>query len=255
MSTQSTQPVPPAHQLLVTDAGSLFSRRGLLCYTVEALGTFILVFCGAGAVVIDSVTGGGVTHVGVGLTFGLVVAAMVYATGHLSGAHINPAITFAFAVARRFPWHAVPFYWAAQLLGAVGAGLSLWALFGNVASLGATLPAGSAAQSFGLEIVLTFILAFVIMAVATDARAKGAQAAIAAGAVVGLEAIFAGPVSGASMNPARSFGPVLVSGNWHAHWVYWAAPLIGGALGALAYGALRAADPGTVSHGGDRQHG
>ncbi|MSP79025.1 MAG: MIP family channel protein [Dehalococcoidia bacterium] len=212
-------------------------------YLAEAIGTFGLVFAGAGAVVIDTVTNGGVTHVGISLTFGLIIAAMIYATGHLSGAHFNPSVTLAFAIAGTFPWRQVPFYWAAQIIGAIAAALALRALFGNVAGLGATLPAGSAMQSFLLEIVLAFFLMFVIMAVATDARAVGAQAAIAIGATVALEAVFAGPISGASMNPARSFGPALISGAMAHQWIYWAGPIIGAALGALAYQLVRRASP------------
>ena len=223
------------------------SKGLLLCCLAEAIGTFALVFAGAGAVVINALTDGAVTQVGVGLTFGLIVAAMVYATGHLSGAHINPAVTLAFALVGRFPFRRVPLYWAAQLAGATVAALVVWALFGDTADLGATLPSGAAVQSLGLEVVLTFILMFVIMAVATDARAQGPHAAAAIGAVVALEATFAGPISGASMNPARSFGPALVSGVMAHHWVYWVGPVVGAALGALAYQAVRKASPETMA--------
>lgn len=201
---------------------------------------------GAGAVVVNAMTEGGVSQVGVGLTFALVVTAMVYALGGRSGAHINPAVTLGFALAQRFPLTWVPLYWVAQLLGAAVAALVLWALFGNVSSLGATLPVGPALQSLGPKTVLTFVLGFVVLGVATGPRAEGAHAALAIGAVVALGATFAGPFSGASMNPARSFGPALVSGAWTHHWVYWGGPLTGAALGVLAHQVVRkAVPPGT----------
>ena len=205
----------------------------------EFIGTFSLVFAGTGAIIINDLSGGEVTQVGIGLTFGLIVAAMVYATGHISGAHINPAVTLGFCLTRHFPLKEMPVYWAAQLGGAAIASLSLRALFGVVADLGATLPAGSTSQSFGLEIVLTFFLMFVIMAVATDVRAVGPTAALAIGGTVGLDSIFAGQISGASMNPARSFGPALVGSVWTDHWVYWASPAIGAGIGSLFYKCLR----------------
>lgn len=201
----------------------------------EALGTAILVFAGTGAIVIDEISGGRVTHLGVGLTFGMTVCAVIYATGHISGAHINPAVTLGFALAKHFPWRDVPLYWGAQLVGAAMGSAGLLALFGQTGNMGATVPAGSALQSLGMEVALTFILMFVIMAVATDQRAVGQGAAIAIGTTVGLEAIFAGPISGASMNPARSLGPALTGGVWTGHWLYWLGPLAGAAIGALVY--------------------
>ena len=180
---------------------------------------------------------------GVGLVFGLVIAAMIYATSHISGAHLNPAVTLGFVLARHFPLGRLAGYWLAQVGGALLASLALRLLFGSVARLGATVPMGSggAWQSFGLEIMLTFFLMFVIMAVATDTRAVGQAAALAIGAVVGLEALFAGPISGASMNPARSLGPALVDWVWTAQWVYVTAPFVGATLGALLYRWLRRA--------------
>lgn len=206
----------------------------------EAIGTFSLVFAGTGAIVIDAETGGGVSHVGVGLTFGLIVMVMIYAVGHISGAHFNPAVTLGFAVGRHFPWANVPRYWAAQLLGAGAASLLLRGMFGDLAGLGATLPRGSERQSLLLEAVLTAILMFVITAVATDTRAIGQTAAIAIGGTVGLEALFAGPISGASMNPARSLAPALVSWTWEAQWLYVAGPMLGAIVGVLAYRYVRA---------------
>lgn len=208
-------------------------------YLAEFIGTFGLVFAGCGAIVVNALTEGRVTHVGIGLTFGLVIAVMIYATGYLSGAHLNPAVSLAFAVTRHFPGRDLLPYWTAQLTGGMAAGAALRLLFGPAASLGATLPRGPAWQSLVLEGILTFLLMFVIMAMATDGRAVGQSAALAIGATVGLEALFAGPISGASMNPARSFGPALASGAFTHHWVYWAGPCGGALLGALAYEGLR----------------
>lgn len=207
----------------------------------EGLGTFGLVFAGPGAIMIDTLSKGQITHVGVGLVFGLIIATMIYAFGHISGAHFNPAVTLAFVLTRHFPIRRLLFYWAAQLAGATLAALCLRLLLGDVAYLGATLPEGSggAWQSFGLEILLTFFLMIVIMAMATDTRAVGQAAALAIGGTVMLEALFAGPISGASMNPARSLGPALVSWTWTDQWVYLAGPFLGAILGAFVYQYLR----------------
>jgi len=178
-------------------------------------------------------------HVGVAIAFGLVIMAMIYAVGHISGAHFNPAVSFAFAVSRHFPWRRTFAYWAAQLAGAVAAAALLRGSLGNLAHTGATLPSGSQGQSFLWELVLTFFLMFVIMAVATDTRAVGEAAAIAVGGTVGLDAMVGGPISGASMNPARSLGPAVISGDLHAAWLYVVAPIAGAALGALAYRFVR----------------
>jgi len=204
----------------------------------EAAGTFALVFAGCGAIMVDAKTGT-LGHVGVAITFGLVIMAMIYAVGHISGAHLNPAVTLAFALGRHFPWTSLFGYWAAQVLGALAAATILRGSLGNIAHVGATLPAGSQRQSFLWELVLTFFLMFVIMAVATDTRAVGEAAAIAIGGTVGLDAMFGGPISGASMNPARSVGPALVSGDVRALWLYILAPIVGAALGAVTYRFLR----------------
>lgn len=178
-------------------------------------------------------------HVGVSLTFGLIILVMRAAVGHISGAHFNPAVTIAFAVTRHFPWREVFIYVVAQLLGAVLGVLTLRLLIGDVASLGAILPSGSPWQSFGLEIILTAFLMFVIISVATDGRAVSSPAAIAIGFTVALDALWGGPISGASMNPARSFAPALVSGIWTDQWVYWIAPIVGATIGAILYQFLR----------------
>ena len=193
----------------------------------EFVGTLALIFSGCGAAIVDNITGGHIGHVGVGLVFGLVIMAMVYATGHISGAHFNPAVTVAFATIGRFPWRQVPAYIAGQVGAATVGALALLAIFGPVANLGATVPAGSWSQSFGLEIILTFFLMFVITSVATDARSVGGVAGWAIGGTVALAAIFGGPISGASMNPARSLGPALVSGALQDIWLYLLAPVVG----------------------------
>jgi aquaporin NIP len=204
----------------------------------EAIGTFALVFAGAGAVMVDAKTHQ-LGHVGVALTFGLVIMAMIYAVGHISGAHFNAAVTFAFALTRHFPWRRAVAYWIAQFAGAVLAAALLRGSLGNIAHVGATLPSGSQAQSFLWELVLSAFLMFVVLAVATDTRAVGEAAAIAIGATIALDAMFGGPISGASMNPMRSLGPALVSGDLHALWLYIAAPVLGTTVGALAYQFVR----------------
>jgi aquaporin NIP len=216
------------------------ARRAL----AEGLAAFALVFAGCGAIVADAVYGGTLGTVGVALVFGLVVMAMVYATGHLSGAHINPAVTLAFTLTRHFPAREALAYIAAQLAGAALAALLLLAVWTNQpAELGATVPHVGAGSAVVYELVMAALLMFVIMAVATDTRAAGAAAAIAIGGAIGLDALFGGPVTGASMNPARSFGPALVSGEWGDFWVYVAGPIAGAALGALTYQVVRGEHP------------
>ena len=208
-------------------------------YAAEFLGTFGLVFAGTGAIVVDHASGGTVTHVGIALTFGLIVLAMIYTFGDVSGAHLNPAVTTAFAMARRMSWAEVPGYLLAQLAGALAASGLLRGLFPRDENLGATLPAGTAMQSFVLEIVLTFLLMLVILSVSTGAKEKGITAGIAIGAVIGLEAMFAGPICGASMNPARSLAPALVSGHLQYLWLYLIAPVLGAVLAVPACCAFR----------------
>ncbi len=193
----------------------------------EFLGTFTLVFAGTGAIVIDHASGGVIGHAGIALVFGLVVLAMIYTFGDVSGAHLNPAVTLGFAAARRFPVADIPGYLGAQFGGAFAASGLLKLLFPTDLKLGATLPAGSVTQSFILEIVLTAILMLVILSVSTGAKEKGVTAGIAIGAVIALEAMFAGPICGASMNPARSLAPAIVSGNFQHLWLYPLATIVG----------------------------
>jgi len=198
----------------------------------EFIGTFGLVFAGTGAIVVNEVSGGAITHVGVALTFGLIVLVMIYAFGDVSGAHLNPAVTLGFVAARRMPLREAPPYLLAQVLGAVAASGTMRMLFPQSRLLGATLPSGSDAQSLMLEAILTFLLMLTILNVSTGAKEKGITAGIAVGALIGLEAMFGGPISGASMNPARSLGPALVAGHFEHLYVYLVAPTVG-ALAAM----------------------
>jgi aquaporin Z len=202
-------------------------------YFAEILGTFALVFAGTGAIVINDVSGGAVSHAGIALTFGLVVLAMIYAVGEVSGAHLNPAVTVGFFLAHRFLGRRVLPYVVSQCVGALLASSLVHLLFPSNATLGATVPAGPAVQSFILEFVLTLLLMFVILSVSTGAKEKGITAGIAVGAVIAFEAMFAGPISGASMNPARSLAPAIVSGQLGSLWVYLIAPVFGASAAVL----------------------
>jgi MIP family channel proteins len=210
----------------------------------EGMAAFALVFAGCGAIVSDARTHGALGAVGVSLTFGLIIMVMVYATGHLSGAHINPAVTIAFALGRHFPARDAAAYIAAQLVGATAGALVLLSAWPEQpAQLGATVPAVGAGTALLYEVLLTAFLMFVITAVATDTRAVGAAAAIAIGGTVALDALFGGPITGASMNPARSFGPALASGEWSDFWVYVLGPVAGAAAGVFGYALVRGAHP------------
>ena len=209
--------------------------------TAEAVGTFSLVFAGTGAVVVDDVSGGAIGHGGVAAAFGLVVAIMIFAVGHISGAHLNPAVSVGFAAGRHFPVREVAPYWAAQLAGAILASFALRGLFGLAGGLGATHPAhvGRLAGLL-LEAGLTAVLMVVILAVATDTRAQGSLAALAVGGTIALEALVLGPITGASMNPARSLAPAFVAGDWSDLWIYLVGPVAGALIGAGLYAFLRA---------------
>jgi MIP family channel proteins len=209
-------------------------------YLAEALGTFALVFAGPGSAAVDAATGGAVSGVGVGMSFGLIVMVMIFALGHISGCHINPAVTVGMLALRRIETIRAAGYVAAQLLGAVLAGLAIVAIVGQEGDAGATIPRLNGADAaFWSELILTFFLMFVVLAVATDERAQGSMAAIAVGGYVGFAATGWGPVANASMNPARSFGPAVAANVWDSHWVYWVAPVAGALLAAGLYELLR----------------
>lgn len=216
----------------------------------EGLGTFFLVFIGPGTVMVNAHTSGAVGHVGVALSFGFVVIAMIYSLGHLSGAHINPAVTIGFWSVRRFPASQVLPYIAAQCGGAVAASLALRSVLGPVGNMGATVPSIPTGGAFLVEWLLSFVLMFVIMAVATDERVANGFAALAVGLTVGFCAMMGGPLTGASMNPARSFGPALVGGLWRVHWLYWLAPITAMIVSARMYDLLRPTrPPAMIGHG------
>lgn len=203
-------------------------------YISELIGTFSLVFCGTGAMTVNEITGGDVTHVGVAITWGLIVMAMIYAFGEISGAHFNPAVTIAFAYAKKFSWKEVPKYIAMQLVGALLASLVLLYLFPDAELYGATIPTLDMWRAFVLELLLTFFLMLVIINVSTGSKEVGTMAGIAIGGVVLLEAMFAGPMTKASMNPARSIAPALVSGHYQHLWLYMIAPVIGALLAVVS---------------------
>ena len=204
-------------------------------YIAEVIGTFALVFCGTGAIVINQESAGVITHPGIALTFGLIVMVMIYVLGPVSGAHLNPAVTIAFAVARKFPVKEILPYMISQVAGAMSASLVLHYLFPANQFLGSTLPAGEEMQSFILEVILTFFLMLVIIQVATGSKEQGMFAGLAIGSTVLLEAMFAGPICGASMNPARSLSPAVVSGHLEHLWIYIVAPVSGAILAVVVW--------------------
>ena len=216
----------------------------------EFIGTFMLVFVGCGAIVADATTGGVLGHVGVSLAFGLVVMVMIYATGHISGAHFNPAVTLAFAVVGRFSWRQVPGYVLSQVAAALAAAGVLSLVFADGGTLGSTSAAVPLAATFIVEILLSFSLMFVIIAVATDARAEGQMAGLAIGGTVAMAALFGGPLTGASMNPARSLGPAVMASDLSDLWIYLTAPCIGTVLAAMVYVWLQRCPPETSADAG-----
>jgi aquaporin Z len=211
-------------------------------FFAEAVGTFALVFVGCGAVVVNDLYGGALGHLGVNIVFGLIVMAVIYATGNISGAHINPAVTIAFWAAGRFPASAVPAYITAQCLGAIFAATVLWYLFPTHGTLGATIPAMPVTKTIVVEVLISFLLMFVVLNVSTGHKEKGIMAGVAVGGTVALNALFAGQLTGASMNPARSLGPALLSGNMDTMWIYVAAPIVGMYLARPACRWIQGAD-------------
>lgn len=213
----------------------MFKLRDFQNYVSEIIGTGVMVFCGTGAIIINQQSGSAITHVGIAITFGLIVSAMIYALGDISGAHMNPAVTIAFAAIKLFPAKQVLPYIFSQLIGAVLASFTLKFLFPQNKMLGGTIPAGTENQSFILEFILTFILMLTIMQVAKGSKEKGLFAGLAIGSVVLLEAMFAGPISGASMNPARSLSPALASGQLQHLWLYIISPTLGALLAVYTW--------------------
>ena len=219
------------------------NRQGMNKYIAEFIGTFALVFAGTGAIIINDISGGAITHLGVGIVFGLIIMTMIYALGEISGAHFNPAVSFGFWLAKRLPLKEFFLFVISQVLGGITASLFLKVVFPLHKTLGTTLPNSiSPMGDFVFETILTFFLMFVIIHVAQGAKEKGLMAGVAIGGMVALEAIFAGPITGASMNPARSLAPALVSGHWEFLWIYLTAPFLGSAVAVWSCCLIRAGD-------------
>ncbi|XP_073314286.1 aquaporin NIP1-1-like [Primulina huaijiensis] len=219
---------------------TLFSLPFMQKMIAETLGTYFLIFAGCAAAVVDADKDKVLTQPGIAIVWGLVVMVMVYSVGHISGAHFNPAVTVAFATCKRLPWKQVPAYISAQMLGSTLASGTLRLLFGGPHNhFAGTLPTGTDLQSLVVEFIITFYLMFVISGVATDNRAIGELAGLAIGATILLNVMFAGPISGASMNPARSLGPAIVWSNYRGIWIYLVGPTFGAISGAWAYNIIR----------------
>jgi len=226
--------------MIASMAGNRMTRSQMAPYLAEALGTFALVFGGPGAAAVNHASNGSVETVGVGLCFGLIVMAVIFALGNVSGAHINPAVSLSFRLIGRITSRRLAGYVLAQLAGATLAGLAILAILGDDVDGAVTTPTiNGAGAALASEAILTFFLVLVILAGATDDRAKGAFAAIAVGGYVGMAATGWGPVAGASMNPARSFGPAVAANVWESHWVYWVGPLVASAIAVVVYELLR----------------
>jgi len=207
-------------------------------FIAEFIGTFTLVFAGTGSMMVDIMTNGAIGNLGIAAAFGLAVMVMVYTIGAISGAHINPAVTIGFAVSKKIPIKRIPLYWSAQLSGAILASVSLKLLLGDIGNLGVTQPADSVLAALAMEVVLSLLLMMVILAVVSGGAEVKSQAAIAIGGMIALGSIVGGPISGASMNPARSFAPALISGVMSYNWLYWLAPIVGTSLGALIISSI-----------------
>lgn len=225
-----------------TPASVMPSTKFVKKVGAEIIGTFFLMIAGCGSVVVDKKSDGSITHLGVSLVWGMVVMIMIYSVGHISGAHFNPAVTLAFATTRKFPLINIPGYIGAQVCASIGAAYVLRLLFGEVAHMAATVPTGSDMQSFVLEIFITFLLMFVVSAVATDTKAVGEMAGLAVVTTIAMNVLIAGPISGASMNPARSIGSAIAGNKYTSFWIYMVAPIVGAIAGALSYDLIRLTD-------------
>lgn len=219
---------------------TIFSKQNQSKYISEIIGTFILVFCGTGAIIFNQLSGGeSIGHLGISIVTGLTVAAMIYTVGDISGAHLNPIVTFAFYLAKEFPVKLILPYLIAQGIGATLASLSLKMMFPSSNTLGETMPNVPDSSAFILEVILAFILVFVILHLAKGSKEQGMFAGIAIGSTVLLEVLFAGPICGASMNPIRSIVPALISGKIQHQWVYLTAPFIGAIIAVYSWKILK----------------